>query len=188
MSTEDNILGFMLFMSALLCLLCFRFPTPPTPPSSSWSIILPPSAYKTLTHCNSLTFLWHDLWPSSPRSTSCSCFYTKQEDRACIDWWSSWREGQLDRNMKDTVCWEALGNYVDRVETRDGFYLLEREERDGWGRPRGTGESFTVCLFDLWKACNCSPLTLHPNPWIDTIPAHPFLNLKFLSLWMLRSS
>lgn len=63
--------------------------------SSSPSVILPHSTHKTQTHCNSLTFLWHDLWPSSPQSTSFSCFYTRQEDRACFDG----RGEQLDRGM-----------------------------------------------------------------------------------------
>lgn len=30
--------------------------------------------------------------------------------------------GREDRHMKDTACWETpAGNYVDEVETRDGF-------------------------------------------------------------------
>lgn len=43
---------------------------------------------------------------------------------ALMDEGGSWRKGWMDRNIKDTACWEApAGNYVDEVETRDGFYF-----------------------------------------------------------------
>lgn len=82
-------------------------PSPPAPPSSSPSITPPHTTYKTLTHCNSVTFLWHDLWPSSPQPASCSCFYTRREDRACFDGWrGSWREGWTEGGKKGT--WKTL--------------------------------------------------------------------------------
>lgn len=137
----------MLFMSSLLP---FCIPSPPSP-SSSPSITPLHSKYKTLSQCNFVTFLWHDLWTCSLQLASCSCFYARWEDRACFD-------GYMMETWKTLLVGEnSAGNYVDKIRTRDEFDVLRRKWENGKNE-----ESFTACVFDLWKVCKC-----HVNffPW-----------------------
>lgn len=48
----------------------------------------------------------------------------KRTGHALMDEADSWRDGWMDNYLKGATCWEVpAGNYVDEVETKDGFYF-----------------------------------------------------------------
>lgn len=133
---EDKVLWFISFM----------------PPPPYFPLHLLPCHILHTNPWHIVTLTWTDLWPSSPKLASCSCFETRREDRAAFDGWAgSWSWGAdgrwEDRHMNDAACWEPpAGNYANELETRDWFDLRGGRKWDGFS-DSGRNEEVSQLLF-----------------------------------------